>query len=94
MVEHSSFVPAVFSTTGGMGKASSSLYKRIASLLSEKTGEAYSTTMAWIRCRLSFALLRSSIMCIRGARRLLGPAVDDGTGSAALVVAEAAIHVH
>ena len=94
MVEHSSFVPAVFSTTGGMGKASSSLYKRIASLLSEKTGEAYSTTMAWIRCRLSFALLRSSIMCIRGAHRLFGPAVDAGNGSSALVVAEAAIHVH
>ena len=34
-------------------------------------------------------------MCIRGARRLFGPAVDAGTGSAALVVAaEAAIHVH
>ena len=94
MVEHSSFVPAVFSMTGRMGKASSSLYKIIASLLSEKTGEAYSTTMAWIRCRLSFALLRSSIMRIRGARRLFGPAVDAGTGFAALVVAEAAIHVH
>ena len=26
------------------------------------------STMAWIRCRLSFSLLRSAIQCIRGAR--------------------------
>ena len=37
-VEHSSFVPAIFSTTGGMGKHGASLYKRIASLLAAKTG--------------------------------------------------------
>ena len=38
-VEHASFMPAVFSTTGGMSKSASSLYKRIASLLAEKTCE-------------------------------------------------------
>ena len=40
------FVPAVFSTTGGMGWHASSLYKIIAALLSEKSGEPYSTLMA------------------------------------------------
>ena len=29
---------------------------------------AYSQAMGWLRCRLSFALLRSSILCLRGAR--------------------------
>ena len=34
----------------------------------EKRGTCYSRTMGWLLCQLSFALLRSSIMCIRGAR--------------------------
>ena len=75
-----------------MGKASSCLYKRIASLLTEKSGEPCSIMIAWVRCKLSFALLRSSIMCIRGARRLFAPPVTDG--SAVLAAAEAAIHVN
>ena len=67
-IEHASFVPLVFSTTGGMGKQSASLYKRIASLIAEKSGEPYSVVMSFIRCRLSFALLRASVMCLRGSR--------------------------
>ena len=53
-VEHSSFSPLVFSSTGGMAKEASIFYKRMASLLSEKHGQTYSTTMAWLRCVLSF----------------------------------------
>ena len=90
-VEHSSFVPVVLSCTGGMGKSATSLYKRIADLLSEKTGEPYSTVMAWIRCRLSFSLLRSCVACLPGARRPVG-----GTSvetPATLAVVEANIHV-
>ena len=67
-VEHSTFTPLVMSTTGGMGRAASTFYKRLASMLSEKRDASYSNTLRWIRCRLGFALLRSSIMCIRGAR--------------------------
>ena len=56
------------STTGGMGKAATTFYKRLASMLSEKRDVLYAKTLNWIRCRLSFALLRASIMSIRGAR--------------------------
>ena len=28
----------------------------------------YSVVMGWIHCRLSFAILRSAILCIRGSR--------------------------
>ena len=89
-VENASFVPAIFSTTGDMGKHATALYKRIASILADKTGVKYSAVMASIRCRISFALLRSSIMCLRGSRRLFEnvPALAN---SATLVVAEAAI---
>ena len=37
-------------------------------MLSEKRDVPYSTMIGWVRCRLSFALLRASIMSIRGAR--------------------------
>ena len=65
-VEHSSFTPLVFSTSGGMGKAATVFYRRLANLLAEKHNAPYSSTMAWLRTRLSFALLRSSLLCLRG----------------------------
>ena len=67
-VEHSSFTPLVLSSTGGMGKAATIFYKRLSSMLSEKRDVPYSTMIGWVRYRLSFALLRASIMSIRGAR--------------------------
>ena len=67
-MEHSSFTPLVFSTTGSLGPAACSFYKRLASMLAEKWNQPYSSTMGWLQCRLSFSLLRSSIMCLRGAR--------------------------
>ena len=89
-VEHSTFVPIVLATSGGMGKAATSLYKRIADLLSEKISEPYSSVMAYIRCKISFALLRACITCVRGARRLRSNASAVDT-SAVLAVAEARI---
>ncbi len=37
-------------------------------MLSEKRDVPYNTMIGWVRCRLSFALPRVSIMAIRGAR--------------------------
>ena len=56
------------SVTGGLGRIATTMYKRLASMLSSKWNQPYSTTMGWLRCRLSFALLRSSITATRGAR--------------------------
>ena len=67
-IERGTFAPLVFSATGGMGPAARMVYKRLASLISEKTGQPNSITMGWIQCRLSFSLLRSAILCIRGSR--------------------------
>ena len=74
-VEQASFV---FSSTSGMGREAAVVYKRIASLISLKRNCHYSHTISWIRCQLLFALLRSSIMCIRGARSHLRHAVMSG----------------
>ena len=63
-VEHGHFTPLVFTTTGGMGDAASQVYKRLANLLRDKS---YGEIRGWIRCKLTLALVRSAIMCIRGA---------------------------
>ena len=73
-VEHSSLTPLVFAATGGLGNEATSFYKRLASLLSQKWEAPYSTTLRWLRCRLAFSLLRSSIQAIRGARSSRGHA--------------------
>lgn len=72
-VEHSSFTPLVMSATGGMGPLAASFYKRLAAMLAEKQRTPYSKTIQWIRCKLSFALLRTAILCIRGCRSTYKP---------------------
>ena len=67
-VEHATFAPFVMSVTGGIGPCASVVTKRLGSLLAEKHDIPYSSMMGLLRCRLSFALLRSSVMCIRGSR--------------------------
>ena len=67
-VEHGVFTPLVLSTTGGMAREATTFYKRLADELSRKQDKQYSLVMGWVRCRLSFAILRSAILCIRGSR--------------------------
>ena len=67
-VDHGSFTPIVFATTGGIGKEGECFLRKLASSISYKDNTTYSATMAWLRCRLSFALLRATVFCLRGAR--------------------------
>ena len=75
-MEHARFTPLVMSVTGGMGKAATTFYKKLASMISEKSNTEYSN---WIRCKLSFALLRASIISIIGARSTRHHAVSETT---------------
>ena len=88
-VEHGSFNPLVFTTSGGMGKCAFVTYKRLASLLSTKQEQSYAATIAWIRCCLSLSLLHSSIMCLRSARSSQGRAFRSSVID--LAVAEAKV---
>ncbi|KAL5471569.1 hypothetical protein EMCRGX_G029696 [Ephydatia muelleri] len=72
-----------------MGKCASLTYKRLASLLSTKKEQNYGATIAWIRCCLSFSLLRSSIMCLRGARSSQGRAFRSSVIDLAVTEAKA-----
>ena len=65
-VEHGLFTPLVLSSNGGMGKEATTFYKRLADMIAQKRQHPYSMVMGGLRCRLSFASLRSCIMCIRG----------------------------
>ena len=69
-VERGTFTPLVFSATEGAGPAATTFLKRLADKLSEKRNSSCSQTVGWLRCRLSFALLRASLLCLRGSRQL------------------------
>ena len=71
VVQMGSFTPLVFSSSGGMGPSATMFYKRLASLIANRNGQPYSKVLYWSRCRLGFSLLRSQILCLRGARSSL-----------------------
>ena len=67
-VENGTFTPLIFNCFGGMGPECHHFYKRLCGLLAEKRDEKLSMVTSWVRTRISFALLRSSLMCVRGTR--------------------------
>ena len=66
--ERATFTPLVFTTTGGMGPECDRLNRRLAELIAVKRREAYSDVIGHIRTRLRFALLRSTLVALRGVR--------------------------
>ena len=67
-VEHATFTPLVLGTNGGMGDECGRFVIELAKKLSLKQDESYASIMSWIRTKLSFEILRSAIMCMRGSR--------------------------
>ena len=53
-VERGTFTPLLFTTTGGMADECKRFHSRLAELMSIKKGEEYSTTISWIRSKMSF----------------------------------------
>ena len=58
----------LLSTTGGMRKETTVAYKRLAELIAQRRKSEYGITLAWMRCTLSFALIRSAVVAIRSIR--------------------------
>ncbi|KAG1714378.1 Protein lifeguard 1 [Nymphon striatum] len=67
-IEHGTFTPLVFSAFGGMGYEANRFFKRLNEMIAEKKNENTSVTMSYIRTKLSFSLLRSTLLCVRGSR--------------------------
>ena len=69
----------MFSVDGVAGSEVASFLKRLAYCLSARWERSYADIMYWIRARLSFAILRAIVLCVRGSRtrcRCLG--LEDG----------------
>ena len=62
------FTPICVSVDGMMGKEAGVFVKRLADRLSRKWNRNYSTVLGWIRTHLTFAILRATILCLRGSR--------------------------
>ena len=67
-IEHGSFTPLVMSATGGMGRECKKFYARLAEMISYKRGTSYSVIAAWVRRKITFSLIKSIGMCLRGSR--------------------------
>ena len=66
-VKHGTFTPLVFSLTGGEGPETSMFHKPVAQKIANKTEEKYEKVQTLVRCKLSFLILRSVLLCIRGS---------------------------
>ena len=68
-VEKGTFTPAVFSTSGGMGKEADRLLRRMAERMSIKRGENYSSVVSFLRRRFRFDLLKTCVIAMRGYKK-------------------------
>ena len=67
-VEQGTFIPLVFSTTGGMGEEGARYHVRLVELPAIKKGETYSTMVSWVRAKASFVLQKGALLCLRGSK--------------------------
>ena len=92
-VEHGSFTPLVFNTMGGIGPTATVVFKRIASMIADKTSQSYTSIICLIRCILTFSLLRSTITCLRGSWSLWRNEKYLSPSDADLALAEGRVHL-
>ena len=64
-MERGVFTPLFFSTSGGMGEDAQTLFKKVATKMANKTGQKYSETITFIRKRLRFDLLNTTVIALR-----------------------------
>ena len=69
-IEHGSFSPLVFTPYGGCGREAERFISELSIKLSEKKDIENSIMKHWLRTKISFYLIRSAVLCIRGSRTL------------------------
>ena len=65
-IEHGSFTPLVFTTTGRMADECRRYHCRLAELILTKKGEPYAVTISLIITKASFAILRGANLQTKG----------------------------
>ena len=87
-VEHGTFTPLIFTTGGVMSQECSLYHKGLAEKLSKKKGEKYEDVMRYLRIKLSFLALKSTLLCMRGSRTWTSSIVEDQLGDFTLALNE------
>ena len=77
-IEHGTFTPLIFTTSGAMGHECTKFHKSLAEKMSIKNGEKYDDIMRYIRVKISFLVLKATLLCIRGSRTLKKMNIDTG----------------
>ena len=67
-VKQGKFFSLVFSVTGSECPGASIFHKHIAQKISAKIKEDYNRMLPLIRCKLSFLIFTSALICVRGSR--------------------------
>jgi homogentisate 1,2-dioxygenase len=67
-VEKGNFTPLIYSTFGGWGPQTTRYHERLAEKLSQKRGEDHAAIMFYMRTRIRFSILRSTLIAVRGER--------------------------
>ena len=67
-VEHGTFTPLIFSTSGVMAHECAIFHKSLAEKLAEKKNERYEEVVRYLRVKFSFLALKSTLLCLRGSR--------------------------
>ncbi len=70
-IEHGSFTPVVMSAYGGFGVETGRFVATLIDKVAEKRGMYRSVIANYIRTKLSFHLVRSQVLCIRGSRSVI-----------------------
>ena len=75
-IEHGSFTPLVFSSLGGCSREAEIFLKKLCELVAVKRNFTHSKMMNWLRHKISYILMRSAVLCLRGSRRVVKYKID------------------
>ena len=65
-MDHGIFIPLVFSINGSMARECQKFYSCLAQMISDKRDIPQSISSNWMRTKVCFGLLKSSLICLRG----------------------------
>ena len=65
ITQHAKFTLLCVSVDGMLGSEAVFFVKRMSDFLAAKWERPYSVVSGWVRARLSFAILRAALLCVR-----------------------------
>ena len=68
LARHAGFTPLYFLIDGMLGSEADCFFRRLTDRLCAKWERSYSAVVGWVPSSLSFAVLRATILCVRGLR--------------------------